>query len=888
MKTKPKRETTDTRRFSKDIFLLLLTCFSGVLISLGLFYFTINQESKWDRVDFYHQSDTLHQLNTLLLDHYLLKLKWLAERKKNSAVRSKKEESLNFSIETETTKARIFKCSGEFRGPQGQKIIQDMDPKMKPFECETLDSTLWPAVLHSRDTEISGHSKTAILNQISFSGTPYLVFLYQHPENAAVGYYGAVSINDALAKSQRFNLKSEIISITSKSSLQQSTRITTPEPEENLLMSKFKDENRVDLVASIEDYFIGIRYQKISNNNSIQVALIVLLIGLMVTTFFSMTLYSLVTRNLSVQSEVQRQSKEIIAARSRAEKANQAKSEFIASISHELRTPLNLVLGISDLLVESPLNSIQTSYVKRLRNAGEQLLDLINDLLDIPKIEKGTISIRMKDVNFIQLVEDISEGFSVEAQKKGLRYGHFLDLSLPDRLEIDPKRFKQILSNLLSNAIRYTKTGSVQLRVSREDSDGKSWLRILVADSGIGISREHQDRIFERYYGSNLELDAFGRGVGIGLSLVKTYVKKLGGEVRLKSEKGKGSCFAVRLPIHPKSEYSSAARLSSEWAGYKIQQVSGVVAAPLAESYAREIGKTIGLKLDLVQVNGNGEDLVRAISGISMSAQRVLLDVSCSSISASDLLYALGKRPDHQKIILLLRSGQYINDQNYLKKNGVSIFLISPIRSSTFANALLNGPSQTERQIESNTKEAHPQPKELRPQNAFQPIRALIVEDDYEARLLFDAYLKNSSIVADFAFDGQDGLNKLAANPNLYQIIVTDLRMPNKSGLDLIKEFRGWPIRSEESKPIPIIVLTADTRQEQTDLSIKLGADAHLTKPISKKRLIAAIVNLAQKEAEPENSVHLPAVFDQKQDADGNHNQIDPGVEDAKRIGLNL
>ena len=356
-----------------------------------------------------------------------------------------------------------------------------------------------------------------------------------------------------------------------------------------------------------------------------------------------------VSQRKLAQDELRKNQMELISAREQAERANQSKTDFLANMSHEIRTPMFGVIGMTDLLLETDLSPKQLRYARSIRHSGQALLDIVNDILDISKIEAGRIVIQAQDFDLQELLDSCCSGASVLAQKKGLQLTTHVDPDVPFQLRGDPKLLRQILNNLISNAVKFTDHGRVEVRVNsggkNQDREQKAvypkkrikekapydfhdpmWLSVTVQDTGIGISQENFDMLFEKFSQVDSSSTRKYKGTGLGLAITKLLVEELGGEIWVESSLEQGTSFSFTVPVDRAHKHFS----STDSVKKSIEGSSSIIGARILLAEDNEINQEIIVELLHnagleVQVVSTGQEAVSAFS--SQKFDLILMDI---------------------------------------------------------------------------------------------------------------------------------------------------------------------------------------------------------------------------------------------------------------------
>jgi signal transduction histidine kinase/CheY-like chemotaxis protein len=515
-------------------------------------------------------------------------------------------------------------------------------------------------------------------------------------------------------------------------------------------------------------------------------------------------------------------------ARDQAEAASRAKSRFLAMVSHDIRTPLNGILGMAELLADTPLSPEQATYLKAMKTSGDTLLSFIEEMLDLAKIEAGRLDLAARPFALAAFVEEAVELLGPRAQAKGLEICGYVDERLPARANGDAARLRQVLFNLAGNAIKFTETGGVSIIV--EPSGETDAIAISVRDTGIGISAEDQARIFLEFEQADGSSTRKFDGTGLGLTISKRIVERMGGSIAVESALGAGSTFRVAVPLPRVGDSEEAAVAIPDLAGENILIVAA--AAIEASLLARRLQRW-GAHTTIVP----DEHVATAILP-EQPWSAVLVDHALGT-AASEVLARTAWRI-RRKIVLVTPAMR--NDLPALKDAGFTGYLIKPVRAASLATRFSSadgfdaGPA-----IE--TPEA---PRETR----HGPGLSILVAEDNEINALLTRALlaklgHRPTVVESGAAAIESWLAARAAGTP-YDRVLMDLHMPGMDGLEATRRMRT--IEAEDETPAqnaaartPIIALTANASVENREACLAAGMDAFLVKPLDRERLNAAL-----------------------------------------------
>ena len=516
-------------------------------------------------------------------------------------------------------------------------------------------------------------------------------------------------------------------------------------------------------------------------------------------------------------------------AKQQAEAANQAKSEFLANMSHEIRTPMNGIIGMTELALDTPLNSVQRNYLECVKISAESLMTILNDILDFSKIEAGKLSLEERVFDLHETVGDVMGTLAARAHQKGLELMYSIGAELPDAVVGDAVRLMQVLWNLIGNSIKFTEKGEILVNLAlEEDLGGSLIMHGQVADTGIGLTPEQQIHIFEAFTQADSSTTRRYGGTGLGLAIVSRLSSLMGGRVWVESVAGTGSTFHFTARLG-KSPGPAHAPVGADLAGLNVLIVDdNRTNLKVLSEFVRSMGMRPAMA-------GGGEEGLRMLTeaaGSNHPFALVLLDVQMPDMSGFTVARKIKENPVLSGVpVMLLSSTDQPESMERRRALGIMDYLVKPVRKSALLRAIHGVIREG-----TNEKVVEVRPRDL-PAALPLPLKILLAEDNIVNQRLAVGALEKFGHAVTIASTGREAL--LTLDSGHFDLVLMDVHMPGIDGLEASRAIR---VKEERhGGHMPIIAMTACAMIGDEQRCLEAGMDAYISKPLSIKKLLEVI-----------------------------------------------
>ncbi|MGA3229033.1 MAG: response regulator [Candidatus Binatus sp.] len=510
--------------------------------------------------------------------------------------------------------------------------------------------------------------------------------------------------------------------------------------------------------------------------------------------------------------------------------AARLRSDFLASMSHEIRTPLSGIIGTGELLSRSALTPEQRRQTEIIRSSGELLLTTVNDILDFSKLAAGRVVLEKLDFDLVELTESLVDSFAATARAKGIELALHADIHMPTGLRGDPNRLRQILNNLVSNAIKFTQQGEVIVRANRvEDTADDVLVRFEVVDTGIGIASETQGRLFQPFVQAEGSTSRRFGGTGLGLVIAARLAEQMGGEIGFESAPGKGSNFHFTARLEKGLEIVRPWMTAAATSCFSGMRVLIVNDSPATRQVISEYLSSWGIENVAVGSGAEAMDLLKLARPGDEKQIVVLIDEQISGVSALGLARAIKQHSDikHNKVIMFSAESAAKNTTEV-----ADAWITKPVRPSHLFSGLLELCKNTDGVGTKTIAAAPPSPIDNQPPQWRKAVRVLLVDDNLVNRTIGAQQLSVLGYTAEIADGARPGLELVSSRRP--DIVLMDCEMPEMDGYEAVAEIRR---REGDTRHTVVIALTAHATEGDRARCLNAGMDDYLSKPVKLKSL---------------------------------------------------
>ena len=514
-----------------------------------------------------------------------------------------------------------------------------------------------------------------------------------------------------------------------------------------------------------------------------------------------------------------------------AEQANKAKTAFLSNMSHEIRTPMNAIIGLNNIALNDPTASDKVKvYLEKIGGSAQHLLGIINDILDMSRIDSGRMTVKSEEFSFAKALEQVNSMISGQCKNKGITYDCHLTGHIDDYYIGDAMKLKQVLINILGNAVKFTPEGGTVTFVIEEGPrfDGKAILKMIISDTGIGMSKEFLPHVFEAFSQEDSSSTSKYGSTGLGMPITKSIVEPMNGNISVDSEKGKGTTFTVTVTLGESSKQD----VEVEGGDLKHHNMSVLVIDDdqIALEHAEIILGQVGISCETAESGWEGSDKIRIRHARGEDYNLILIDWRMPEMDGIETTRQIRSVVGQDTPIIILTSFNWDDIADEALEAGVDTFVPKPL----FAGSVLD-----------EFKEALRKKNEtlLKKTVDLKGRRVLLAEDNAINAEIIMMVLDMREMEADLAENGQKAVDLFAqSKPGYYSAILMDMRMPVMDGLEATRTIRAMD--REDARTIPIIALTANAFDEDVQRSMQAGLNAHLSKPVEPEVLYKTMEKL--------------------------------------------
>ena len=518
-----------------------------------------------------------------------------------------------------------------------------------------------------------------------------------------------------------------------------------------------------------------------------------------------------------------------------AEQASKAKTAFLSSMSHEIRTPMNAIIGLDNIALNDPETPEKTrDYLEKIGASADHLLNLINDILDMSRIESGRMTLRNEEFSFRKLLEAVNTMFSSQCQEKGLEYQCRINSEVDDYYIGDSMKLRQVLINILGNAVKFTpEGGKVELQVERKARyEGKTTLAFAISDTGIGISEEFMPRLFDSFAQEDASNTSKYGSSGLGLAITKNIVEMMNGSISVKSVKGEGSTFTINVTLDASSRKENENDSFEQMINPEKLAFLIVDDDPIACEHAKLVLEKAGIAAETAVSGARAVEMVKLRHARQEPFDLILVDWQMPEMDGVETARQIRSATGDESAIIILTAYRWDDVLEEALLAGVDSFMAKPL----FAGAVME-----EYQSALQRKKQIIAQKQQKAQ--LNGRRILLAEDVQINAEIMLMVLQSREMETEHAVNGKIAVDMFASHPEgYYDAILMDLRMPEMDGLEATRQIRA--MEREDAKDIPIIALTANAFDEDVQRSLQAGMNAHLSKPVQPDTLYQTLENL--------------------------------------------